>query len=102
MQTTSFQEDSSTLQKLEKYAPQIVAIDYTNYKGNRALRRVTPLELYMGQTEHHIEFQWLLKAYDQDKKVIRDFAVQLIHSLQFLQEEPVGTLFVNPNQSKPN
>ena len=59
-----------------------LTLDYTNYQGKRALRRVTPLMLFMGETEHHPAFQWLFKAFDHDKQEERDFSVASIHSIQ--------------------
>ena len=80
--------DNAILQRLGRYnTPETVTLDYTNYEGKRALRRVMILELFMGQTEHHPKFQWLVKAYDVDKKALRDFALASIHSLQISKEK---------------
>lgn len=57
-----------------------VTIDYTNYRGERSLRRVLPLDILFGSTEFHPEPQWLLTAIDEDKKAERVFAMKDIHS----------------------
>ena len=59
---------------------QIVKIIYTNYKGETAERTIIPLELWFGSTEYHKEEQWLLKAFDLEKKAERNFAVKDIKS----------------------
>jgi len=57
-----------------------VKIIYTNYKSETAERTIIPLELWFGSTEYHKEEQWLLKAFDLDKKAERNFAVKDIKS----------------------
>lgn len=80
--------DNPILQHLgRRNTPETVTLDYTNYEGKRALRRVMILKLFMGQTEHHPKFQWLVKAYDVDKDAVRDFSLSSIHSLQFPKEK---------------
>lgn len=49
---------------------------YTNWKGEFGRRRVQPIRWYHGSTEWHPDPQWLMKAYDTDKKEIRVFAVK--------------------------
>ncbi len=58
----------------------LVAIDYTNYRGERSTRRVRPRRLYYGQTMHHPELQYLMDAWDFDKDAERTFAMKDIHS----------------------
>jgi len=53
-----------------------VKIIYTNYKGETAERTIIPIELWFGSTEYHPEEQWLLKAFDVEKKAERNFAVK--------------------------
>lgn len=60
----------------------IVVINYTNWKGVTAFRRIIPIEIFFGSTEWHKEEQWLLKAYDVDKNAERSFAVKDIKSWQ--------------------
>lgn len=62
----------------------IVIINYTNWKGVTALRKIIPIEMFFGSTEWHKEEQWLLKAYDIDKNAERSFALKDIKSWQVL------------------
>lgn len=61
--------------------PQLVDIDYTNYRGDRAIRTVMPIEIFYGTNKFHPGEQWLLLAHtldrDGDK---RTFAMRDIHS----------------------
>lgn len=54
----------------------IVSIVYTNYKGETALRKIIPENIWFGKTEWHPEDQWLLDAYDVEKKAKRSFALK--------------------------
>ena len=58
----------------------IVIIDYTNYAGVRAFRRIHPRKIFFGASQWHPEPQWLLQAKDIDKNKNRTFAMQDIHS----------------------
>lgn len=64
----------------------IVVINYTNWKGVTALRRIIPKKIFFGSTEWHKEEQWLLEAYDIDKNANRSFAIKDIKSWQVEQE----------------
>ena len=39
----------------------IVEIDYTNWRGERKLRKIEPLALILGSNEWHPETQWLIR-----------------------------------------
>lgn len=41
-----------------------VDIDYTNWRGEREWRRVTPINSLFTHTEHHPRQQWLLLCRD--------------------------------------
>lgn len=56
----------------------MVEIDYTNWRGERSVRRVEPTGFYYGQTEFHPNPQWLLIARDVIKGR-RVFAMKDIH-----------------------
>ena len=56
-----------------------VLIDYTNHRGERAWRRICPQQIIYNRNEWHPERQWLLVAYDFDKKAERVFAMAMIH-----------------------
>lgn len=68
----------------------IVIINYTNWKGVTAFRRIIPKKIFFGSTEWHKEEQWLLEAYDVDKNADRSFAVKDIKSWQVEQELTKG------------
>ena len=52
-----------------------VTILYTNYRGETAVRRITPIAReWFGASEWHPEPQWLFTAFDMDKEAFRDFA----------------------------
>lgn len=63
-----------------------VVIDYTNYKGNRRIRKILPIGIYWASTDYHPEEQWLLNAYDVEDidsdghYVVKWFAMCSIHS----------------------
>lgn len=73
-----------------------VWIDYTNWKGERAVRMVRPCELWFARTEYHPEQQWLMRAWDAEKKAIRDFALKDVHSWTANQPVPVAWPFAEP------
>jgi predicted DNA-binding transcriptional regulator YafY len=52
-----------------------VRMTYTNYKGETSVRNVVPIRVDFGTTEWHPEPQWLMSAYDEDKKAHREFAL---------------------------
>ena len=52
-----------------------VVIDYTNYRGERALRPIEPARIVFGATPWHPEKQWLLEAFDIVKNEHRSFAL---------------------------
>jgi len=52
-----------------------VVIRYRNHRGEVALRRIEPRNIWFGSTEWHPREQWLLNAYDHDKQAERDFAL---------------------------
>lgn len=55
-------------------------IDYTNHRGERAIRRVRPVRWYCGSSVYHPEVGWLLEAWDFDREAYRTFALKDIHS----------------------
>ncbi len=57
-----------------------VEIDYTNYRGERSLRKIVPDSVHWGSNEWHTEDQWLLYALDVEKQAMRHFAMKDIHS----------------------
>lgn len=55
-----------------------VTVEYVNYRGERAERRIVPVRIWFGSTTWHPEPQWLLEAYDIDKDTYRSFAMRHI------------------------
>lgn len=53
-----------------------ILIRYTNYRGETALRRIIPISLRFGSTEWHPRPQWLLEAFDLDRRAERAFALK--------------------------
>jgi len=54
----------------------VVAILYTNYKGETGWRKIVPQKIWFGATEWHPENQWLLDAHDTEKDALRNFAMK--------------------------
>lgn len=52
-----------------------VKVQYTNWRGETAIRNILPVSLRFGSTEWHPEPQWLLLAKDVDKGEDREFAL---------------------------
>lgn len=61
-----------------------VTIDYTNHRGERAVRKIEPrlISYCANGTEYHQKPGWYLRAFDLEKKGFRDFAMADIHSWQ--------------------
>lgn len=60
---------------------QVVLIDYTNYRGERSVRRVLLSgAMIWTSNEYHPEPQWLMPALDIEKGTARQFAMKDIHS----------------------
>lgn len=57
-------------------------VEYTNYRGETALRSIIPIRLWWGTTEWHPEEQWILTAWDAEKGTVRDFAWQDMRPVQ--------------------
>lgn len=53
-----------------------IVCDYTNHRGVTTRRSFTPSNIFWGSTEWHREPQWIMHAYDQEKKAWRDFAMK--------------------------
>ncbi len=50
-------------------------IEYTNHRGETAVRRVEPRNLRYGRSAFHTGCQWFLEAYDAERAAERSFAV---------------------------
>ena len=56
-----------------------VEIDYTNWRGERRWRRITPIGIVFENNEWHPTSQWLLEAIDCEDGQIKTFALETIH-----------------------
>lgn len=63
---------------LAEEAPPI-AVDYTNWRGERRIRNILPLRPFHGSNEWHKEPQWLLEAIDPEDGKTKTFAFAGIH-----------------------
>lgn len=52
-----------------------IRFTYKNHEGTTDERHAVPLEIHYGSNEWHKEPQYFLRAYDLDRKAIRDFAL---------------------------
>ncbi|MBZ9682726.1 MULTISPECIES: WYL domain-containing protein [unclassified Mesorhizobium] len=50
--------------------------NYTNWRGDHSVRRITPVKIWFGTTEWHQEHQWFLQGTDLDKGELRDFSLK--------------------------
>jgi predicted DNA-binding transcriptional regulator YafY len=57
----------------------IIEIDYTNWRGERAWRKVQPISVEFTCSEWHPENQWLMLVWDFEKQAYREFALSGIH-----------------------
>lgn len=56
-----------------------VAFVYTNYRGERGRRVVTPEKIYFGTAPPwHPEETWLMEAYDHERGAVRTFDMSKI------------------------
>jgi predicted DNA-binding transcriptional regulator YafY len=60
----------------------IIEIDYTNWRGERAWRKIFPTKLSWANSEWHPQDQWLLLAWDCEKSADREFALSGIHGFR--------------------
>ena len=57
-----------------------VEIDYTNWRGERRMRRIRPLSFFHGATEWHKEPTWQVYAQDLESGQMRYFSLVGVHS----------------------
>ena len=60
-----------------------VEIDYTNWRGERRVRKIAPLCINYEENRYHPGPQWILWATDLEEKeerVLKQFAMKNIHS----------------------
>jgi hypothetical protein len=59
---------------------------YKNWRGETSRRRVLPSMFYFGSTEWHNKPQWFLRAFDLDKREMRNFAFDEIYQDRLYKE----------------
>lgn len=57
----------------------VVAMRYTNHRGETATRKVLPIRLWFGESPWHTGDQWFLQALDVEKNEERSFAMGDVH-----------------------
>ena len=57
---------------------------YTNYRGKRSIRTIVPVTMWWGHTQWHPRRQWLMTAFDLDKRAELTFALE---NCQFIPSE---------------
>lgn len=88
-----------------------VVIDVTNHRGERSYRRIEPVRVWHGESPYHEDGeQWFLRAVDQEKGAMRDFAMKDVHGWRpatlkdlerlpkvvYTETEPDGTFTTGP------
>jgi hypothetical protein len=58
----------------------LVLIDYTNWRGERLKRLISPMNLTWGESKYHKGIQWILLAMDCEDRKTKEFAMKDIHS----------------------
>lgn len=63
-----------TVEAATDYPP--LTVNYTNWRGVRAVRRIIPVGVWFGSNPWHPEDQFFMSAWDVDKREMRDFAIR--------------------------
>ena len=71
-------EDVKIAIKNKRIEDVAVHVNYKNWRGEITVRRIVPLEIYLGSTEYHKEEQWLLRVWDIDKEDYRIYALKKV------------------------
>lgn len=56
-----------------------IKVQYTNYKGETAIRTIIPLKFWFGKTEYHPQEQWLLDVWDLERNALRVYTLKDIN-----------------------
>ena len=62
------------------FADKVVVVDYTNYRGDRAWRLLSPHNFTFAKTQYHPRDQFLFAAFDLIKGEERTFAMEGVHA----------------------
>jgi len=63
-----------------------ISFRYTNWKNETTKRKAVFTNISYGSTEYHPEIQWLLEAYDLDKREKRIFAMKDMNNIELIKE----------------
>ncbi len=55
-----------------------IKVEYTNYRGEKGIRTIIPLNFFFGSNEYHTQEQWLLRVWDCDRQAERIYAAKEI------------------------
>jgi predicted DNA-binding transcriptional regulator YafY len=61
-----------------------IKFTYTNHRGELAQRQVRPVGIVFTATEWRPEPQWLLNAFDMEKRVNRLFAMKDMRNVRYV------------------
>lgn len=63
-------------------------IDYTNYRGETATRKISPVSLCFGESKYHSGRRLILNALDINKMQYREFLFDDIHAWREIKTAP--------------
>lgn len=73
-----------------KARPTALEIDYTNHRGERRVRRISPVFLkYIRSEFHGPDLHYIMVAVDLERNVLRSFLMSNIHSMKEVSRHPV-------------
>jgi hypothetical protein len=64
-----------------EFLSKAIKVTYTNWRGERAVRSIVPIEIYWGKTEYHPQEQWLLRVFDVERNAERIYAFKEIEQV---------------------
>jgi hypothetical protein len=76
---------------------EVIVIDYTNHRGERTDRWVSPMSLDHKETEWHPGLQWILTGRDLQKHATRSFAMSGIHEWRVPNESDRAKMLESSN-----
>jgi hypothetical protein len=73
---TLTEEDRRTLFTISPNTLSITKVSYLNYRNEISMRYIVPIAQRYGTSNWHKDPQWLMIAYDVEKKDYREFALR--------------------------
>ena len=74
MEQSMLEKEKASVPSFE--ANQVIKVEYTNWRGESAIRTIVPINLKWRSTEWHPKAQWLLKVWDVDRNDYREYALK--------------------------